>query len=215
MQITENMIRKICSPTMYKRGLEYFNEWRVHLKKREENLITAVVDGDELYSVNVKLDSEGVTECFCTCPYYETMNTACKHIIAALKQRQKELEEGADFVDENDKLAMQLCGDYIATAGERKQLHAKFVFYISKRQSEVDYSMSLFVDGMEVHGVEEFLEKYTRNEEFKFDRYNKYNPREHEFPPAQYEILKILAETYESRSTSAQMYMKAAYRASF
>lgn len=215
MRITENMIRTICSPTMYKRGLEYFKEWRVHLRKREENLITAVVDGDELYNVNVKLGDGKVTEFFCTCPYYETMNAACKHIIAALKQRQAELEEGADFVDENDKLAMQLCGDYVAASQEKKQLHAKFVFYISKTKSGADYSMSLVVDGMEVHGVEEFLEKYIKKEEFKFDRYNKYNPREHEFPPAQDELIKILAETYESRSASAQMYMKAAYRASF
>ena len=215
MQITENMIRKICSPTMYKRGLEYFKEWRVHLRKREENLITAVVDGDELYSVNVKLGDGEVTEYFCTCPYYETMNAACKHIIAALKQRQTELEEGADFVDENDKLAMQLCGDYISASEAKKQLHAKFIFYISKGKAGADYSMSLEVDGIEVHGVEEFLEKYIKGEEFKFDRYNKYNPRGHEFPPAQDELIKILAETYESRSASAQMYMKAAYRASF
>ena len=153
MRITENMIRTICSPTMYKRGLEYFKEWRVHLRKREENLITAVVDGDELYNVNVKLGDGKVTEFFCTCPYYETMNAACKHIIAALKQRQAELEEGADFVDENDKLAMQLCGDYVAASQEKKQLHAKFVFYISKTKSGADYSMSLVVDGIEVQRV--------------------------------------------------------------
>ena len=198
MQITENMIRKICSPTMYKRGLEYFKEWRVHLRKREENLITAVVDGDELYSVNVKLGDGGVTEYFCTCPYYETMNAACKHIIAALKQRQTELEEGADFVDENDKLAMQLCGDYISASEEKKQLHAKFIFYIGKGKAGADYSMSLEADGIEVHGVEEFLEKYIKGEEFKFDRYNKYNPREHEFPPAQDDLLHGRIHTADS-----------------
>ena len=216
MQITENMIRKICSSTMYKRGLEYFKEGRVHLRKREENLITAVVDGEELYNVNVKLDGDKITDCFCTCPYFETMNTACKHIIAALKQRQKELDEGTDFVDENDRLAMQLCGDFIAHKQQKTQLHAKFVIYAGKHQnSGVDYSAGLIVDGNEVHGIENFLDKYLKNEEFKFDRYNKFNPRENEFPKPQDKIIRILAETLESRTSSAQMYMKASYRASF
>lgn len=215
MQITENMIRQICSPTMYKRGLEYFKEGRVHLRKREENSITAVVDGEELYNVNVKLDGDKITDSFCTCPYFDTMNTACKHIIAALKQRQKELEAGTDYVDENDKIAMNLCGDFVALRQQKTQLHAKFIMYIGKRMGEADYSMSLEVDGGEVHGIENFLDKYLKNEEFKFDRYNKFNPRENEFPEAQDKIIRILAETYESRSFSAQMYMKAAYRVTF
>ncbi|MDY3972365.1 MAG: hypothetical protein SOZ28_06630, partial [Clostridia bacterium] len=65
MRITETMIKKTCSSTIYKRGLEYFKEGRVHLRKREENLITAVVDGEELYNVNVKLSDEKVEGCFC------------------------------------------------------------------------------------------------------------------------------------------------------
>lgn len=216
MQITENMIRKICSSTMYKRGLDYFKEGRVHLRKREENLITAVADGDELYNVNIKLDGDKITECFCTCPYFETMNAACKHIVAALLQRQKELEAGEDFVDENDKLALQLCGDFVARKREKKQLHAKFILYISKLPaSKTGYGLSMIVEGIEVHGIENFLEKYLSGEEFKFDRYTKYNPQENEFPKAQDEIIKILAEMYESRNAGAQMYMKAAYRTEF
>lgn len=97
--------KKSCSATIYKRGLEYFKEGRVHLRKREDNLITAVVDGEELYNVQVRLSEKGVEDCFCTCPYFETMNSVCKHIVSTLKQRQKELDEGADYVDENDKIA--------------------------------------------------------------------------------------------------------------
>ena len=215
MQITENMIKKACSPTMYKRGLEYFSEGRVHLRKREDNLITAVVDGEELYNVNVKLAESGVTSCFCTCPYFETMNAACKHIVAVLKQRQLEIEEGADFVDENDKLAMQLCGDFVALKREKKQLHARFTLYIAKHNTQAVYGIGMDVEGIQVHGVENFLEKYLAHEEFKFDRYTKYHPNETAFPEVQEKIIKILAEMYESRSSSSPMYMKAAYRTEF
>ena len=201
---------------MYKRGLDYFKEGRVHLRKREENLITAVADGDELYNVNVKIDGDKITDCFCTCPYFDTMNVACKHIVATLKQRQKELDEGADYVDENDKLALQLCGDFLARKREKTPLYAKFMFYITKHpSSRVSYSLSMTVQGIEVHGIENFLEKYLSGEEFKFDRYTKYSPQENYFPPAQDEIIRIIAEMYESRSASAQMYMKAAYRTEF
>ena len=216
MRITETMIKKTCSSTIYKRGLEYFKEGRVHLRKREENLITAVVDGEELYNVNVKLSDEKVEGCFCTCPYFETMNTACKHIIATLKQRQQEIEEGADFVDENDKLAKELCGEFIAAKNPKQQLHTKFSLYINKLpRGGAGYGMALTVDGVKVHGIENFLESYLGGKEFKFDRYTKYNPLTTEFPKYQNEIIKILAETYENRTADTQLYMKAAYQTAF
>lgn len=216
MRITEAMIKKTCSATIYKRGLEYFKEGRVHLRKREENLITAIVDGEELYNVNVKLNLDGVGASFCTCPYFETMNTACKHIIAVLKQRQKEIEEGADFVDENDKIAKQLCGEFLARKNPKRQLHARFTLHISRiPRGGIGYGMSLAVDGVTVHGIENFLENYLAGEEFKFDRYTKYNPISTEFPKYQNDIIKILAETYENRAADAQIYVKAAYQTAF
>ncbi len=216
MRINEAIIRKICSATIYKRGLEYFNEGRVHLRKREENLITAVVDGEELYNVNVKLTPDGVGDCFCTCPYFETMNTACKHIVATLMQRQKELEQGADFVDENDRIAKRLCDDFIAAKNTPTQMYAKFTLHITRRpRSGAEYGMSMSVNGVRVQGIENFLASYIAGDEFKFDRYTKYDPRECEFPKYQSEIIKILAETYESSSLQTQLYMKAAYRTTF
>ena len=62
MKITDSMIKKSCSATIYKRGLEYFKEGRVHLRKREDNLITAVVDGEELYNVQVRLSEKGAVD---------------------------------------------------------------------------------------------------------------------------------------------------------
>ena len=106
MDITDAMIKKSCSATMYKRGMEYFREGRVHLRKRGDNFINAVVDGDEIYNVQVKFDKNGITGCMCTCPYFQTMNSVCKHIVAAMKQRQTEIEEGGSYVDENDQLAV-------------------------------------------------------------------------------------------------------------
>ena len=213
---TETMIKKSCSSTIYKRGLEYFKEGRVHLRKREENLITAVVDGEEIYNVRVKLSENAAEDCFCTCPYFETMNSVCKHIVATLKQRQKEIDEGADYVDENDKIAKTLCGEFAAKKYEKESLFVKFILHINKiGAGGASYGMSMEIGDNKLHGIENFLESYIKGTEFKFDRYSSYNPQMTQFPKYQKEIISILAETYENRMADSQMYMKAAYQTAF
>ena len=76
MNITDKLISAACSPTIYKRGTEYFKEGRVHLRKREENRITAVVDDENIFSVEVEFDKDGVKNSFCTCPYSVAKSTS-------------------------------------------------------------------------------------------------------------------------------------------
>lgn len=92
MKITDIMIRSACSQTIYKRGTEYFKEGRVHLRKRGENMINAVADGEDVYNIQVKLSDGKVESTLCTCPYYQTMGVMCKHIVAALLQRKAEID---------------------------------------------------------------------------------------------------------------------------
>ena len=47
MKISDSMIKNLCSSMIYKRGMEYFRDGRVHMRRRAENELTAVVDGDE------------------------------------------------------------------------------------------------------------------------------------------------------------------------
>lgn len=218
MEITEQLIKKSCSSTIYARGTEYFSEGRVHLRKREDKLITAVVDGDELYNVQVKFGENEITDYFCTCPYYETMNSMCKHIVATLKQRQAELEEGGSFVDENDKLAQLLCNKFAAKSAQKESLRVGFVMYIDRlRGGSANYGMSIETDGLgnSIHGVENFLESYLKDKPFKIDRKQSYTPNVTVFSEAQTEIIDILAENYENRSSQSVFYTKAAYRTSF
>lgn len=216
MKITDSMIKKSCSATIYKRGMEYFKEGRVHLKKRENNLISAVVDGEELYNVQIHLSENGVEDCFCTCPYFETMNSVCKHIVSTLKQRQKELDEGENYIDENDKIAKMLCGEFASANQEKTPLPARFTLHITKHSAaKTSYAASMEVNGIKVHGIENFLDSYLTDKEFKFDRYTIYNPGKVFFPKYQNEIIKILAETYENRIADTPLYIKAAYQTSF
>lgn len=217
MKITDDMIKKSCSATIYKRGMEYWREGRVHIRKRSENLINAVVDGEELYNIQVKFDGGQIGDCFCTCPYYETMGSVCKHIVATLKQRMAELEEGEDYTDENDRLAGVMCSEYEALSAEKNPLYVKFVLYISDAGEEISYAMAIEPGASQgiMHGIENFFDSYIHGREFKIDRQNVYNPQKTYFTGAQKKIIDILAEAYELSSVKNVFYTKAAYRTEF
>ena len=123
--------------------MEYFREGRVHLRKREDKLISALVDGEDLYRVRIKFNDNGIEDYFCTCPYYETMGSMCKHIVATLNQRRVELENGETPTDENDRLAAQLCTDFAGQDIAREIVSVRFLLYINRVSNHPVYSMAI------------------------------------------------------------------------
>lgn len=216
VKITDELIKKHCSATIYKRGLEYLREGRVHLRKRSDDMISAVVDGTELYNVQIKFSGNEPKDYFCTCPYYETMGSMCKHIVAALKQRQSELLEGAGYTDENDRLAGMLCNEYAEFAEEKTPLYVRFILYADTMPNgDVSYSAAMDPGNGAMNGIENFLDSYLNGREFKLDRHTVYSPNKTYFPNKQRDMIDILAEAYEMRTVQNTMYSKAVYRTPF
>ena len=216
MSINEKLIRAACSPTIYKRGSEYFREGRVHLKKRGDNHIGAAVDDERIFTVDVEFDDDKITKSFCTCTYYQTMHSPCKHIIAALMQYRQELSEGGNFTDANDKIALMLCNRFAASEADTELLRARFALHI-KRGNPVSFSISARIEGTdgEIDGIDNFLESFITGHEFRFDKNHSYIPGITRFPRAQEEIFKILAGVYSDRSADLPMYTKAIYQTTF
>ena len=214
MKITDEMIRNSCSATMYKRGMEYFREGRVHLRKRMDNMIDAVADGEEMYNIRVSFSDERIENAMCTCPYFRTMNAVCKHIVAALKLRMAELEEGAGFEDESDKLSEELCRGLAALKAPKEVLYPSFTFSISRQGTSAVYgvSMSFSPTGAKLQGIESFLECYIAGKEFRIDRHLTYDPHKTDFGSYHRQIIEILAECFESRSAQNPYYRKAVYQ---
>lgn len=198
MKISDSLIRSSCSAVIYKRGMEYFKEGRVHLRKRADDMITAVVDGENLYSVSVKLNEKGIEDAFCTCPYYETMHSTCKHIVAVLKQRSAELEEKTDICDENDSLAVRLCGDFANMNEKKYPLTIHFTLYVNTNSPTVIAAAILFGDNAVAVNTESFLRSYAAGKEFLMSKTLLYNPQKTSFTPNETEILNILAESCEN-----------------
>ena len=217
MKITDSMIKQRCSDMIYRRGTEYFTEGRVHMRKRSETELSAAVDGEEIYNVYITFDENGIKSELCTCAYYETMHSACKHIVAALKQRMAELDAGIGIINENDKIATALCREF-STHGERKKIRASFELFVKPNKGgkpEFEMSVSLPDCGGRVQGLENFLDCYLTYREFKVDRSNVYSRREMYFPENEDMIIKIMAEVYQTRSAGVDLYRKASSKTSF
>ena len=218
MKITDALIENCTSSNTYKKGLEYFREGRVHLKKRENNLLSAVVDGEHLYNVTIKFTSDQIADTLCTCPYFETMHSNCKHIVAVLKQRQTELLEGSIQGNENSHIAQNLCSAFTAKDVQSNVLHFKFHLFINQpTPNESYFSMAVETDKESGYmaGIENFLEHYSTKQPYTIERQISYIPGITEFVSPQKEILDILSETYENKVLSDNFKSKAVYQTNF
>ncbi len=219
MQITDDMIKKLCSDMVYRRGDEYYRDGRVHIRKRSETEISAAVDGEELYNVYLSFDGDKVKNELCTCTYYQTMQTTCKHIVAVLKQRMAELNDGGNIQNENDRIASSLCREF-SSLGERRRIRASFELFIkpnrdSEKEPEFEMSLSLPDCGGRIQGLENFLDCYLTYREFKVDRSNYYSRRDMYFPHDEDNVIKIMAEVYQTRSSGVSLYRKASSKTAF
>ncbi len=201
MEITDKLIKSLCSSTIYKRGLEYFRQGRVHIKVREQNLLTSVVDGEEVYNVRVKCEDNNISGYFCSCPYYETMNTPCKHIVATLLQRKNELStEGTDNIyDTNDRLAHRLCHAYSGFGNDKKRLHVHFEISLQNRGFHSwNYDVRFSVEGKSISAPKNFLKNIFKGESYLITKKLLYSPDEYFFGTEETQIFKILSEASEN-----------------
>lgn len=219
MHITDDMIKGLCSDMVYRRGEEYFRDGRVHIKKRSETEISAAVDGEELYNVYITFKDGQISNELCTCTYYQTMQSPCKHIVAVLKERMAELNDNSHTENENDKIASALCQEF-SSYGERKKIHASFELFIKPNRDtdqdpEFEMSLSLPDCGGDIQGLENFLDCYLNYKEFKVDRTNVYSRRKMYFSPDEDNIIKIMSEVYQTRSSGVSLYRKLSSKTAF
>lgn len=205
MKITDSEIQRVCSPVICKRGMEFYKDGRVHIKSREESSITAVVDDEEVYNIRIDFKNDKISECFCTCPYFQTMGANCKHIAATLKKRQCELIEGESYKDENDRIAKMLCSEFADNCFEKKRLGLKFLFdIVSTGERKCRYSVELmcgFDELKPVNGIDRFLECYINMTDFKLSKHTAINSAKYSLGDNDKKIIEILCEAYQNKTS--------------
>ena len=81
MNITEDTITDRCTQAVFKRGENYYQDGHVQQLNRFDNLVTATVEGSQLYDVTINFGGRS-PDTRCTCPY--DGDGDCKHIVAVL-----------------------------------------------------------------------------------------------------------------------------------
>lgn len=80
MNFTEEDIKTITTELSYHRGIEYYHEGLVEIKKLTNDFVRAEVEGSDTYIVKVNLND--LEDYDCSCPY--DRGGACKHVAAVL-----------------------------------------------------------------------------------------------------------------------------------
>lgn len=81
MTVDEQEIRKLCTDAVLERGRSYRDEGRICRVDRFADVVTATVEGSQLYEVTVYLSVPNF-DAECTCPY--SGPGECKHVVAVL-----------------------------------------------------------------------------------------------------------------------------------
>lgn len=208
MKISRDDIKKICSPGIYKSGLDYFKEGRVHIRVRAKDSIVAAVDSDNLYTVHIGFSEDGeISETFCTCPYYQTMGANCKHIIATLEARSRELSADEGFNDDNDRMAKELCKSFEVT--DKQMLDAGFILRINtdeRRNKRYAVSITLGDSVAPIAGCESFIMAYMGKGEYKLSKHRAFSREKYGFGETENEILQILSEAYQNKCASTSVH---------
>ena len=207
----EQEIKKLCSSTIFKRGTEYFRSGRVHIKNREVYGFTAVVDDEGLYNVKVTCDDNGeILDYFCTCPYYETMGSVCKHIVASCMERDREIAGTVCENDENERISRILVSDFSRNLHEKTELHLRLELSFLKSADTFICEVVLYINDKKVDNPEEFLECFSHHRVFNVSKKTDYHPDTCTFGESEEAILSFLAQSMESRTIKNPMYYKSA-----
>lgn len=202
MNINEDMIKSIASPGIYKRGVEYYHEGRVHIRAIDENCVKAVADDNEVYNISVSVKDGKITEYFCTCRYYHTMGCTCKHIVAALKMCMKELSKSGGMDNDNDTMALELCREYENMAKEKTKINIGFGLNIYTGLDKCGFSVSARLGAEkkeQVGSLSSFVNMLINDGVVNISKHCKMSVQECAFGANESKVLGILGEILENK----------------
>ena len=143
------------------RGKNYYRENRILDIWCQDDLITAYIDGSEIYRIELKANDEGLNNFYCSCPYSEDGEYMCKHIAAVLYYLEEneipELEISNKKEVKQDKNKSEVSKIYDEMKYELRK--------ISDRNGFVNYyNGKYFVDL--ISNVSDYIDDFIDNEEY-------------------------------------------------
>ena len=143
------------------RGKNYYKENRILDIWCQEDLVTAYIDGSEIYRIELRANDKELNNFYCSCPYSEDGEYMCKHIAAVLYYLEEndipELEISNKKEVKRDKHKSELTKIYDEMNYELRK--------ISDRNGFVNYyNGRYFVDL--ISNVSDYIDDFIDNEEY-------------------------------------------------
>lgn len=143
------------------RGKSYYKENRILDIWCQDDLITAYIDGSEIYRIELRANDKELNNFYCSCPYSEDGEYMCKHIAAVLYYLEEndipELEISNKKEVKRDKHKSELSKIYDEMNYELRK--------ISDRNGFVNYyNGRYFVDL--ISNVSDYIDDFIDNEEY-------------------------------------------------
>ncbi|MGI1659535.1 MAG: DEAD/DEAH box helicase [Desulfitobacterium sp.] len=200
IHITEQEIRTLASSKrVFDQGIAYASDQKVsHLSLNpEKQIISAVVIGNWLYDVYIKVRNNGSVYSYnCTCPAFNEYSGACKHVVATLKAAQRQIDAPGDTG------LRQTVADFVALFAKpeqkntQEQLNLELELEIVCNRQIYGY-LQLKVGLKRLYVVKnlaEFLSAIHDRRALEFGMKFTYDPHQHFFSEEDQQIIDMLHE---------------------
>lgn len=153
------------------RGKNYYKENRILDIWCQDDLVTAYIDGSEIYRIELRVDDKKLNSFYCSCPYSEDGEYMCKHIAAVLYYLEEneipelEISNKKEIKQEEHKSELSKIYDKMNYELRKISDRNGFVNYYNGRYyvdliSNVSYYIDDFIDNKEYNNAFELI-KYT------------------------------------------------------
>lgn len=155
------------------RAKRYYVENRIWDVWCQDNLVTAYIDGSEIYKVELMIDEGRISHSYCSCPYSEDGEFMCKHMATLLYYLEEnevpELEKSKKKIENNKKDESELSKIYNGMQFELRKISDRYGFvnyyngsYFVHLISEVSDYINGFIHDENYKDAFELI-KYTYN----------------------------------------------------
>ena len=140
------------------RGKNYYKENRILDIWCQQDLVTAYIDGSEIYKIEIRANDKELNGFYCSCPYSEDGEYMCKHIAAVLY-----------YLEENDIPELEILNKKSEkNKSELSQIYDEMNYElrkISDRNGFINYyNGRYFVDL--ISNVTDYIDGFIDNEEY-------------------------------------------------
>lgn len=142
-------------------GEKYYKENRILDIWYQQDLVTAYIEGSEIYRIEIRANDNELNNFYCSCPYSEDGEYMCKHIVAVLY-----------YLEENDIPELEVSNKKSEKKEKNKSELSKIcdemnyeLRKISDRNDFVNYyNGRYFVDL--ISNVSDYIDNFVDNEEY-------------------------------------------------